>query len=93
MLSVAEKLFGFDANDSEGIIKSVCADAYDFIEGTQANSYDAIFMDVNFEENNVKISPPTRFLEVAFLQKIVDSVRDNGYVALNLLIEDKEDLE
>jgi spermidine synthase len=93
MLQVAERFFGFEANDSEGIIKSNCADAYDFIEGAQPNSFDAIFMDVNFEENNIKISPPTRFLEVAFLQKIVDSVRDNGYVAINLLIEDKADLE
>jgi spermidine synthase len=89
MLQVAEKFFGFEANDSQGIIKSVCADAYNFIEGIQANSFDAIFLDVNFEEDNIKISPPARFLEVAFLQKIVDSVRDNGYVAINLLIEDK----
>jgi spermidine synthase len=93
MLQVAEEFFGFDAKDPEGIIKSICDDAYSFIEGSQPEQFDAIFMDVNFEEDNIKISPPTRFLEVAFLQKVVDLLKDYGYITINLLVEDKKDLD
>lgn len=36
-----------------------------------ATKFDMIFMDVNYEEDNVHLSPPRKFLETEFLQKLM----------------------
>jgi spermidine synthase len=49
MVDLAKKYFGF--NDGEdSVIESIIADAYEFLPKQAAQSYDAVFIDVNFEE-------------------------------------------
>ena len=88
MLTVAEKHFGFQPGDK---IESLCTDAYDFIEKSQEKgAFDLIIMDINYTEDDLKISPPWKFLETEFLQKIVDLANDNALIALNILYYSNE---
>lgn len=55
-------------------LKSVIADAHKFVEDFQVtpqSKYDMIFMDINYEEDNLQLSPPKKFLETAFLNKLL----------------------
>jgi len=90
MIEVAKEHFGFKEDEK---LASVCADAWTFIDEYKGDKFDALFMDVNFEEDNVAISPPVKFLQPEFLEKTLDQVQDGGYLAINLLIDDKKDLE
>jgi len=49
MVDVAERFFGFDAG-ADSVIESVIADAYAFLPAQAEQSFDAVFIDVNFEE-------------------------------------------
>lgn len=81
MLKIAEKYFGFQ---NGGKIDSLCEDAYEFVQKND-KKYDLIIMDVNYTEEDKNISPPWKFLETEFLQKIVDTGSENSLIALNIL--------
>ena len=61
MLECAERFFGFDTS-KDSPITSVCADAFEHLEKQAPASLDMAFIDLNFEEENVHISPPLKFL-------------------------------
>jgi hypothetical protein len=55
-------------------LKSVIADAYQYALDYQVqpqNKFDMVFMDINYEEANLKLSPPKKFLEQSFLAKLL----------------------
>ena len=87
LIGVAEKFFGFD---SSAPVESLVADAYKFVNDLESNSYDLIFFDVNYEEDNVQVSPPLKFFETDFLNKLLESVSSQGgLIAMNIIIPDK----
>ena len=49
------------------------ADAYNYVLDYQvsAGAFDMIFMDINYEEDNLHLSPPKKFLETEFLTKLM----------------------
>lgn len=40
---------------------------------TAENKFDLIFMDINYEEDNVQLSPPRKYLQPEFLSKLMVS--------------------
>lgn len=65
-------------------------DAHKFVQDLEPNSYDLLFFDINYEEENVQVSPPLKFFEVPFLNKLMESVSENGgLIAMNVIIPDK----
>jgi spermidine synthase len=86
MLKVAEKYFGFQPT---GRIESLCEDAHAFV-GSCKSKYDLIIMDINYTEEDKNISPPWKFLEVDFLQRLVDLGSEHCLVALNVLYYSKD---
>ena len=88
VLIAAKNHFGFSPEE-EPLIESVKSDAFDFIWSQSANSYDMVFFDVNYEEGEVKVSPPFKFFQPDFLAKLVDiTTQEGGLVAINTIIED-----
>jgi spermidine synthase len=63
IIKIAKEYFGFQ---EDAKLKSVIADAYRYV-------LDMIFMDVNYEEDNVQLSPPRKFLTTEFLNKLMVS--------------------
>jgi len=47
-------------------------------------------MDINYTEEDLNISPPWKFLDTEFLQKVVDLADDNALIALNVLYYSKD---
>lgn len=45
-------------------------------------------MDINYEEANIQLSPPKKFLESSFLQKLMEMTTNEGFVTFNLLTYD-----
>lgn len=74
IIKIAKEYFGFQ---EDAKLKSVIADAYryvlDYQVPTPAAKFDMIFMDVNYEEDNVQLSPPRKFLTTEFLNKLMVS--------------------
>lgn len=73
VINIAEKYFGFRPDAK---LESVIADAYRFVQDFQAtpeSKFDLIFMDINYEEDNVQLSPPRKFLATEFLSKLMVS--------------------
>ena len=81
MLKVAEKYFGFQ---NGGKIESLCEDAYEYVEKSKGKKFDLIIMDINYTDEDKNISPPWKFLETEFLQKICDMGSDNCLIAHNI---------
>ena len=67
-MKIAEKYFGFKTDDK---LISKIEDAFDFIM-KEYEKEDIIFMDINFKAEDPNISPPRKFLEKEFLQKLVE---------------------
>ena len=80
--------FGFNA-EHDPLIESVCADAFEFVMSFAApNHFDMVFVDLNFEEDNVNVSPPLKFFTAEFLNKLVEITADeSGLIAINTLID------
>jgi hypothetical protein len=60
-------------------LKSVVADAYQYVLDYQVqpqNKFDMVFMDINYEEANLQLSPPKKFLEQSFLAKLLVTFND-----------------
>lgn len=60
MIKVAKEFFGFN---EDTVVKSVIADAYQFVMEYSQPKFDIIFMDINYEEDNLHLSPPLKFLD------------------------------
>ena len=72
-------------------MKSVVADAYNFVDDAASGpKFDIVIMDLNYEEENINLSPPQKFLETEFLDKLVKLSTQDGLVAFNLLCMEKE---
>ena len=90
ILKVGREYFGFDPSHDDQII-SVEADAYEFILGSQ-EKFDIILFDINYEEvDGSGVSPPMKYYEEEFLNKLVDSLSDEGgMIAFNSMISDNK---
>lgn len=84
MVKVAEKYFGFMPDEK---VKSVIADAHKWVLDC-SQKFDMILMDINYEESNINISPPAKFLEQSFLDKLMSL--STGVVCINLVCHDQE---
>ena len=71
IVKVAKEYFGFLEDEK---VKSVIADAYQYVLDYSQPKFDMIFMDVNYEEGNLHLSPPLKFLDPKFLAKLVVSI-------------------
>lgn len=88
VLIAAKNHFGFNA-DEDPQIESVNADAYEFIWNQPAGAYDMVFFDVNYEEDDVKVSPPMKFFQPDFIAKLVEiTAAEGGLIAFNTIIDD-----
>lgn len=85
MVNVARNFFGFQEDEQ---IKSVIGDAYDYPSKAVSNNeiYDMVFVDINFSDDDLALNPPIRFLDTEYLQRLVELISDNGFVAINLLL-------
>ena len=68
MVRVGKEYFGFKEDE---VVKSVIGDAYQFVEENKGDKFDAIFMDINYEEKELGMSPPFKFVESRFLDKLL----------------------
>ena len=82
MLQIAEKYFGFQNGDK---IDSLCEDAFEYVQKSKNQKFDLIIMDINYTEEDKNISPPWKFLESDFLQKIVEMGSEQCLIAFNIL--------
>ena len=85
VLTVAQKYFGFNP-DGEKLV-SLCEDAFEYVnKSAEKGSYDIIILDINYTDDDKSISPPWKFLEVEFLQKLCDLAKlENAFIGLNIL--------
>lgn len=76
MINVARNFFGFQPDDQQ--IKSVIADAYDYVHqaGAKNEMYDMIFVDINFSDDDLALNPPIKFLDTKYLQRLLDLTTD-----------------
>lgn len=65
---MAKDYFGLVEDEK---LKSYTQDAYKFVQDSQKEKFDMIFMDINYEEENLALSPPLKFIETAFLDKLM----------------------
>ena len=69
MVKIGKEYFGFREDE---VVKSVIADAYEYVEKIQGGEkFHIIFMDVNYEEKEVGMSPPFKFVQTDFLNKLL----------------------
>lgn len=72
-------------------MKSVVADAYKYVDDASSGSkFDIVIMDLNYEEENLHLSPPQKFLDTEFLDKLMKLTTQDGLVTFNLLCQEKE---
>ena len=84
MLRVAHDHFGFH---EDAVIESKIADAYEFVKSTAPESFDMIFMDVNYEEGDTKVSPPLKFFDADFIQQVHTIAKPKALIAFNTIID------
>ena len=54
-----------------------------------ATKFDLIFIDINYEEGDVKVSPPLKFFGTDFLSKLAELTADDaGLIAFNTIVDD-----
>ena len=87
---MAQKYFGFNP-DGQKLI-SLCEDAYEYIDkSAEKGQFDIVILDINFADEDKSISPPWKFLEPAFLQKLSDMAKpQNAFIGLNILYYTEE---
>ena len=85
MLKVGQEHFGFNTEGTN--IESITGDAYEIIDKCETKGEaDVIIVDINYSEDDKTISPPWKFLETEFLQKIADSANpESAYIVFNVL--------
>jgi spermidine synthase len=68
IVKVAKEYFGFVTDDK---LKSVIADAYEYVNNYNSAKFDVIIMDINYEESELNLSPPLKFMDAGFLRKLL----------------------
>jgi spermidine synthase len=71
-------------------LKSVIADAYEYVNTYDGPKFDIVIMDINYEEANLMLTPPKKFLEPDFLKKLTDLMTPEGFATFNTLTYDNE---
>ena len=81
--------FGFHT-ENEPLIDSVCADAFEWVlSSADEDKYDMIFVDINYEEADSKVSPPLKFFSSEFIGKLVQLATPEGsLIAINTIVDD-----
>mmetsp|Transcript_9314 Transcript_9314/g.15703 ORF Transcript_9314/g.15703 Transcript_9314/m.15703 type:complete len:417 (-) Transcript_9314:351-1601(-) len=91
MLKVAEKFFGFSPDEK---LESVCDDAFAFVNNSQekyGGFFDLIIMDINYHEDDLSLSPPIKFLETSFLDKLANLAnKKDSLIAMNVVYNSEE---
>lgn len=85
ILKIAEKYYGFVTKDTQ--IESLNEDAFEWVNNqTDKGKYDVIIMDVNYQDDDTSISPPWKFLDTEFLNKLSALANpETAYLTFNIL--------
>ena len=89
VLLAARDHYGFNA-EHDPQINSVNADAFEFVQSSEVaeNHFDMIFIDINDDSEGAGVNPPLKFLDPAFLTRLVElCVPEGGLIALNTIID------
>jgi spermidine synthase len=87
-VQLGKQYFGFH-EDAE--LKSVIADAYQFVRESKSETYDLVFMDVCYEVKSEEgISPPRHFLEPDFILNLTRIMKKESVCAINTMIKGEE---
>lgn len=86
-MKIGQKYFGLVLDEK---LKSVTADAYEYVNNYNGPKFDIIIMDINYEEANLHLSPPKKFLEPEFLSKLTDIMSNEGFATFNVLSYDND---
>jgi len=93
VLIAGRDYFGFQT-ESEPLIESLCADAFDWVmSNDSANGlFDLILVDINYEEDGEsKISPPIKFFSAEFISKLaIIANNESSLIAFNVVVSDDE---
>lgn len=66
-------------------------DAYDFVTKEPAGRFDAIIIDINFQSDDLSISPPWKFLSLEFFNGLIKHAnQERFYISMNVLYYDEE---
>lgn len=87
MLKIAEQQFGFKPAKCT---KSHVGDALTLVNGLQANFYNMIMMDINYEEGNDAISPPFKFMAPSYIKRLLALLKQEGLLTFNIICYEKE---
>lgn len=85
ILKVAQDFFGFHPDT---ILRSEIADAYDYVNKAKPETFDIIFIDLNYEEDDIKVSPPKKFLEPDFIKQLHVITKPTSLIAINTIIDE-----
>jgi len=85
ILKIATEFFGFNPSKT---IKSEIADACEYVSKAKPDTFDIIFMDLNYEEEDVKVSPPKKFFEPDFINQLHIISKPTSLIAINTIIDD-----
>ena len=64
IIKLGKEYFGFKEEEK---LKSVIGDAYEYVKKNESEKFDVILMDVNYEEKEIGMSPPFKFVSTDFL--------------------------
>jgi len=84
ILKIATEFFGFNLSSN---LKSEIADAYEYIFNAKPDTFDIIFMDLNYEEDDVKVSPPKKFFEPDLVNQLHVISKPTALIAINTIID------
>ena len=89
MVKLATKYFGFNPESDK--IESKIMDAFDYVTKEPAGQYDAIIIDINFQKDDLSISPPWPFFSQEFFDGLLKHAHpERFYIAMNVLYYDEE---
>ena len=96
ILTVAKNYFGFSPDGK--VLESLTKDAYEYVTtlstGKSEPPFDLLFMDINYSSDDITISPPKKFLEASFLQKLLSLCTPKcSYICINVQIYSSEGME
>ena len=54
----------------------------------KADSFDVVIMDLNYEEDDLKVSPPKKFFEPDFIKQLHTIAKPTALIAFNSIIDE-----
>lgn len=85
IVKAAQEYFGFHP---DATLRSEIADAYEFVNSAKPESFDIVIMDVNYEEGDIKVSPPKKFFEPDFIRQLHAIAKPTALIAINTIIDE-----